>query len=204
MAEPFPPGQRTNLMPILRVRVGLPDNDTSQDAQITAAFNTALALAEAYTDRKFEAKLDQETFVHYFGRTLSVMRYPLIAIDAIDENAIYYHLDKFAGLIMLDSMTAMHELTIDYRGGYTDAPDAEYPFTWPDDLMLALLQIFDRAWSQSNGGGETGSSVKTIRAGDLSISYGSDSADYGATPAFGGMIPITATTILDLYTRRKA
>lgn len=204
MAEPFPPGQRTNLMPVLRVRVGLPSGDASQDAAITAAFNTALALAESYTDRKFEAKLQSETFVHFFGRTLSLIRYPVIAVDAIDESSIYYHIDKNAGLIMLDNMAAHHEITLDYRAGYTDSPDIEYPNVWPDDLMFALLQVFDKVWAVDDEGDEIGSSIKSIRAGELSIGFGSDASDYGANPAFGGMIPVSATLILDLYTRRKA
>lgn len=202
-----PPAQRENIIKLLRVRIGLDPNDGTKDFEILAGFDTALALAESYCDRKFEAKEDSETFVHFWGRDISLHRYPVIEVTDTSDNTEYFHVDKFAGLLRLDNMTAQHEIKVDYRGGYTDTPSAEWPFAWPADLLLALFLIFDNAYgalSTPSGGSGASGPIKTIRAGDLSITYGSEAQDYGESPAFGGLIPISATLILDLYTRRKA
>ena len=190
----------------LRVRIGLTSTDASNDAAITAAYGTAEALAEAYCDRKFAFATDREKFVHHGGSTLSLRRYPIVTLISINDtkgnaSSVTHHDDFAKGLIQFDGYNGEHELTVNYDGGYTAT-------TAPLDLALALSLIFDETYKLRGGGaGGTAAAggIKTVRAGDLSITYdGAAGASSGSSGYGGGIIPANALNILDSYSRKSA
>lgn len=182
----------------LRVRIGLVYTDNSKDTEIALAYNTALALIETWCDRKFERQDEAETFTHVTSNTVSLIRYPVDHIIQMDSNVSKYHLEKKNGVVHFDSFEVEHEIKIAYNGGYA---------TLPPDLLVALYGTFDQVYNaQTNPGGSVSAgNIKTVRAGDLSVTYDNSG---GATPnsggAFGGLIPLSAMSILDLYRRESA
>lgn len=187
-----------------RVRIGLLSTDASQDTEIMAALATAYGYAELYTDRKFEWQQQIETFTHFIGNDISLIRYPITAIVDIEGTENFYHFNAQTGILYFDGCVKAHELIVTYEGGYSDTSDADHPYVWPDALAFALLGIFDNIWSSMQAGASfvTGGIVKSVKAGaDLSITYESSGAAYAA---FGGLIPAPSAAYLDLLAREKA
>ena len=132
------------ILPVLRVRVGLPADDTSKDTELTAAWNTGFALAETYCDRKFDYKADaQEIFTYEADKTVSLERYPLESITSVTGAAAggmppTIRFDRKTGILYAGGYASDEELTVIYAGGYQ---------TLPADLMQAMLFCFDAAWN---------------------------------------------------------
>lgn len=187
----------------LRARAGLEAGDTSKDTELQAAYATALAICENYTDRKFTAAADTDNFTHVTGYSLSLSRYPvtditLLTVDGQERTSQDYHQDKRSGLIQFDYLLVAHEVHVEYSGGYDPLPA---------DLDLAVWSVFDNAWhlNQAGGGGSLADSVKQINiTGVGSIAFDSqvDSASAGGFAA--GLIPPGAAAILDHYVRHHA
>lgn len=187
----------------LRARVGIAPGDTTRDAELQAALEAAGTLMETYCDRYFMQSGQTETFTHIETNVLSLKRYPVNTINSIvDENGqaiTAYHVDSKAGLVQLDAFTVRHQVTVSYEGGYDPLPD---------DLVLVALSLFDKVFAMQGGGGAAvaAGGIKTIRAGDLSVTYdtGAQAATGGSGGgAFGGLIDPMSKAILDLYMRRK-
>lgn len=158
-----------NLAPeLMRVRVGLDSADTSKDAEIDAALIIAKDIIEDYLDRKLEYAVETEAFIHENGATLSLIRYPIDSIGSIAGTTGYavnaYHVNKNNGLVFLDGHYRAHEMTVTYTGGYQTLPGA---------LEMALLSVFDRVYGNlfDVGNISVNDAIKTIKAGDLSITY---------------------------------
>lgn len=183
----------------LRVRIGLASNDNSKDADIASLWSISTSLAEMYCDRKFEFATDNEEFIHDPSYTISLRRYPIVTINSITPDiggaVSNYHYDKNTGVVHFDGYQVKHKLTINYDGGYT---------AWPADLELALIGTFEKLWKDSTGTVSSGG-VKTVKAGDLSITYdtGSGAVTSAVGGAMGGHIPFTSTVILDMYRRQQ-
>lgn len=187
---------------VLRVRVGLADDDTSKDTQIQAAMDAAMSLAEEYCDRKFEYK---EGYVEEFclnsDYSVSLDRYPLKEITSItvmDGSSVtpdYYVKDKKTGLLYIPGYAGDADLKVTYSGGHE---------TLPADVWMALLMIFDNTFKELSSTSGSGASatisgdVKAISVPDVgriefeSSSWGSDTM---ATSPWG-LIPSNATSIL--------
>ena len=201
----------------LRVRIGLQDTDSTRDAEISSALKTALAFCETYCDRKLILQHDKETFTHVSGGTVSLHRYPvsrIVSMDAVNGNSRSYHLEAMTGLVHFDGHVHDHELTVQYDGGYfvTGMHDpVEFPgelVEMPEDLLFAILQVFDKVWAAQSGGGAavaTGG-VRSFRVGDISLGFDTGAAASSAASqgAFGGMVDPAAAAILSLYMGQKA
>lgn len=193
------------ILPILRVRVGLPADDTSKDTVLEAAFNGSLALAETYCDRYFDYKDGEvEEFTFQADRSVSLMRYPLKSITSVvtkdgatvDPNG--YYPEKKTGLLYMTTGANDPQLTVTYSGGYE---------TLPADLFQALLLGFDAVYADltktSTGGDAVPSGdVVAISVPDVGrVEFESfASASSGQTAAFS-LLPSGATSILWLYRR---
>lgn len=170
---------------------------TTQDVELQVALDTALALAEQYCDRYFMHNATQkETFVHAYGTSISLKRYPLDADPTIAGDRISYkfHTDWQNGLIHLDGGVADHELTVTYSGGYV---------ALPVDLEYALWGVFDNVWGQMQSAGSSGpGGIDSISlTGVGSIRYNSGGASGGSGD---GPIGPYAKSVLDLYRREYA
>ena len=187
-----------------RQRIGLDSSDGSRDADIEVALSTAFGFAELYCDRKFEWQAESETFTHFVGDVVSLIRFPLTDIIDVTGTELEYHFNAMTGLIVFDGCVRAHELIIDYEGGYHDTALPEHPYTWPPALAFALLVIFDNCWSALNGQSSSVATgmVKSIKAGaDLGITYETANA---TTNDYGGLIPAAAAAHLNLLKREKA
>ena len=118
--------------------------DTTQDVQLQAALDAALAIAEGYCDRYFmHAPAQVEKRTHVAGSSVSLMRYPLDAEPTLSGDSPNYkfHTDWDNGVIHFDGNYVDHKLTINYSGGYV---------TLPADLEYAFWGIFNGVWSNMN------------------------------------------------------
>ncbi len=171
----------------LRTRVGLASDDPSKDTELIDAADVALAVAESYCDRKFMQQVTTDVFTHIIRSTLSLTRYPVETITSLDPD-IAHHIDMQNGVIFLERFTAEKEMTVVYEGGYDPVPK---------DLNLALKFIFDTVYASASGAATGG--VKSVKLGDLSISYDTGSGAKATT-----FIPATALPLLDVYRRGGA
>jgi len=193
----------------LRVRLGLAIDDLSRDDEINIAAPTAMALMELYCDRKFVMMDRVEQFTHEVGNSIPLIAYPvnrIVYVERVNVDGtqgepvtLKYHVDKNNGVMMFDAHFAFHKLEVAYNGGYD-------PDLFPVDLTLAFLQIFDIQISTGSGGVtlQAGAieSVTVQDVGTVRFSKGDASAP-SSGGGLGGLIPFTASAILDLYKRYK-
>lgn len=182
----------------LRVRVGLNAADSSKDLEINAAYDLALDLMEKYCDRKFAYAAETEVFTHFDQNVASLIRYPIEDVTRVNLGGADFHVEKPNGLIHFDYHVHSHELVVEYTGGYK---------VLPPGLLLAFMQVFDKAWdAQSGGVAGTVGGIKSARIGDLAISYDTSDPSLQASSggAMGGLVPTSAMSILNLYRREFA
>lgn len=189
-----------DLLKILRVRVGLDADDTSQDAAITAAYIGALSWLEAYLDRYLEPGTYTEVFTHIAANVISLKGYPVATINTIeddDADPVHYHVEKKNGLIHFDGFAVAHELTVNYDA----VPVID------GALMLALLGLFDVVWgafnSSSNDESLGGGAIKAITSDGARVEFdvsGGGSAGFGAVDPNSGM-PVAVAAMLHVYKR---
>lgn len=191
-----------------KARLGIAAGDTTKDAFVTAALNGALALAEAYCDRRFMYASESVTFNHPHGMSLSLRRYPLETITAVTgDNAspsIKYHMDVDTGLVILDGWAGGHQITVNYSGGFK---------ALPDDLLLALWLIFDQVYGPisqvgSTGGAAGGGAIRSISSGGSKVDFFEATAGGGGSGGLAGLtstgLPMGAVAILSYYRRESA
>jgi len=127
-----------NDLDILRTRIGLTAGDTTRDADLTLAFDTALAIVERYCDRKFEALSSKETLIHVAKSVISLERYPIDRVKSLTVNgaaSTEFHVERENGLIHFDGYTVGHEVVVEYDGGYIEAPSATFSHKWPSAAL---------------------------------------------------------------------
>lgn len=182
------------------------------DTQITALMNTALALAEKYCDRHF---LFKEEIVKFYDQTVAsfqLPRWPIETVFGITPNSAssrVEHVHKTAGVLELHGQQFVDLIEVHYSGGYKQLPE---------DLELALWDIFNTLWSTygpnaGSGGGATvaiGAVKKKTITGVGSIEYetGGGSASGGSGSGsigdFTSVMPGATLAILQLYRRVSA
>ena len=181
----------------LRLRAGLNATDASQDAELNRVLGIAVALVEQYLDRTLAHGTEIEKFTHVDGASISLRRYPLESITSINP-AREYHAENRTGLLHFDGAIREHEIEVRYTGGYSQAD-------LPADLALAIEHVFGDLWTIKDGGAASSSGVKTVRAGDLSVTYATGgAAGQGGGGSYGGTFSPMVAAILDLYVREKA
>jgi hypothetical protein len=188
-------------MALLRVRIGLAATDPTQDANIFAAITVATEIIEDYLDRKLEYANELETFIHQHGYSLSLIRYPVERINSLSRDVgtdIRHHIDKRNGVLAFDGYIYDHEVKVDYVGGYVKLPAA---------LEMALLSVFDRVYaSVYTPDAPVAESVRTVKAGDLSITYETNTALYRDAVNSGVVsqyLPPEIVGLLSLYRREN-
>ncbi len=171
-----------------RLRAGIAIGDPTQDTAIGMAMDASLALIEKYCDRKFLYKNTVEEFTHV-GSMVSLERYP---IDYVDDMHEFGEINKING--MLDTGHSRY-LKVQYAGGYE---------VLPEDLEIAFWSVFDavHASTVATGPALSGGIKKLAITGVGSIDYDTGSGGSTSTGgAFGGLMPMLAVSILDLYRR---
>ena len=172
---------------------------TAQDAEIQAALNASLAIAEAYCQRKFSFTAEVAHYYHVSAGYLFVDRYPINAVNSVvrsnGQSDIKYKVNKSAGFLDLHGRYSDEEIQVTYSGGYA---------TLPDDLIVALWSIFDGVWASAQG--SAGQSVGAIESVSLT-GVGTVRMSTGAPASTGGSsaaVPAMAAAILSAYRREMA
>jgi len=191
-------------------RLGLTAPTPDELTMIDSALLTSIQLAETFCDRGLAFRTDHvENHLCQHSSTLSSWLYPVASIASVtaDDASVVpdYELDETNGVLFFKSGVYKLRLTTTVTGGY------QLDAGGPPDLELALWQIFEQVWNNlsatlGGAGSSSGAAVKTIRAGDLSISYdtGSSAAIASGSAAAGGLIPAGAYAILMLYKRETS
>ena len=194
----------TFLLADAKARKGILPADTTKDLFLQVALDTALALAEAYTNRRFMYAAETATFHYPFGQSLQLNRYPLeqvVSITVPGQTAIaanQYQVILGAGQIKSLGWLSAKQIDVVYAGGYK---------VLPADLQLALWMMFDAIWASMPGGGlavggvSSADVIKRISLPDVgSIDLDTSSAkNSSGSGAAGGLIPFGAAAILNLY-----
>ena len=183
-------------------RLGIPQEDTSQDDAITIAMNGALAICEQFCMRNFFYAGDKAVWYYATQSRFHVDRYPIDEIVTITDpngNPTDYKLNKQGGWLDFQGPRYFEELTVEYRGGFLNAD-------LPADLELALWSTFDNTWAVQSGEGLTGSSgeVQSITVPDVGTVRFSGATTSGTAFAPYGHIPSDAVAILWQYRRAYA
>lgn len=196
-------------------RLGIDEQDTSQDDAIKACLAVALSLAETYCDRGLEFKEDVvEEFERMWQRTLRVYRYPIKevtsinTIDPVLQSSMQANsdvwLDKKAGIIK--GVWCGYDVEVTYSGGYDPLPA---------DLEYGLWLVFDAVWYSTPGMGQAAGSSSEDTAGPIrAFTINGVRMEYSTkTNAFGssggsidpyGIIPENAIAVLDKYRAETA
>jgi hypothetical protein len=185
------------LMESLRVRIGLPADEETQDAEITVVKDTSFALMGNYCDRIFPLLAGAvEKFIHHTSETIQLKRYPIVSVDSIvDESGnatTLYHQDNETGTIYLDFVGAFHQGTVTFSGGYDEDE-------LPSDLLMAFYSVFDQEWEISIGGTVSASGqISSVTVQDVgTVRYTTESGDVSS----GDFLPPRAKSILANYMR---
>jgi hypothetical protein len=165
LAAPVTPWPDPQTLAQLRVRIGLPINDATRDADITAVWTMATLLAEQYLDRFIRPGAYTESFTHVTGNSISLKGYPLTTLPVITDHSgstsIPFHADANNGVVYFDGAIASHSLSV----AYECAP--------PTGIMVALIMLFDSLWTTANstGGAVAAGGIKSISSSGATISY---------------------------------
>ena len=190
--------------------------DATQDGEVTAALNAALAFAEHYCDRRFlYARETLRKFVDRDFEGIFVDRYPINRIHsltgatgAVSRNPAH----SSSGIVFTNSRHGLfharwdEEVEIDYEGGYK---------ALPADLEYCLWQIFSAVWpsydpSMVGGGGGTtvvsGEIKKRTVVGVGSVEYttsadGASGSGAGVSADWSAVLPGAVQAVLNMYKR---
>ena len=180
---------------ILRERIGLDSTDKSEDVKLTAAHLATMNIAENYLDRKLDKMNEIEEHYHKSGGVISLRRYPIETINSITSDGAAltdYQLDDETGLIYAEARLSAKHLVINYEGGFDE---------YPEDLELAILDLFDNVYSQSITTGD--SSLSGAVSGYSIAGVGSIKFDTSEGSSWGGIMPATSAAIFDQYRRES-
>ena len=167
-----------------KTRLGI--TGTAQDAEVQAAINAALEAVEMYLNRKLTYNNDKEIFRDVRAHAVSLRRYPVESITTVSQD--YFQVDTETGLLYFDGYGVGRAITVEYIGGFKVIPAA---------IETALWMTLDNFWLVFAGGSVSSGGIKTVKAGDLSITY--DNA-VGASVG-DSMIPGAAAALLLAYRR---
>ena len=205
--------------------------DASQDAAVTSALAVALAVAETYCDRKFLLEDETEEFLRANGPALTLRRYPLVSLTALQQLAplpvpppdvlpipTNWKVDAGRGIVYTGYSGGPYGVSgIWYAGPYagcTNGFQLSYvggydPDELPADLEAALWMAFDSLWQTTPGwglpaGSPTGGPVQAFGIDGMTINYGSGQAAAPGAPVAWGALPLTAVAILGSYRAESA
>jgi hypothetical protein len=158
-----------------KIRLGIDPADTSQDADIEIAMNTALAMVEQYLNRQFLYAQEELEVIHSHGGSIQVSRYPIDTVSRMSP-MIRHQVHNEVGLIVFHRPTITDRVELEYTGGYK---------VLPADLEYGLWLAFDAIWADmsapaGSGGGSAGAagdveSVSLTGVGTVRFSSGASS-----------------------------
>ena len=167
-----------------KTRLGITGN--AQDAAVQAALDATLGAIELYLNRKLTHSVDKEIFGDVRAHTISHRRYPIESITTVSQD--YFEADIDTGLLYFDGYGVGKAITVEYIGGYNVIPAA---------IEAALWMTFDNFWLVFAGGSVSSGGIKSVKAGDLSITYSE-----GVSASVGdSMIPGAAHALMSAYRR---
>lgn len=194
----IPSSLTAEIMKMLRVRVGLTENDSSKDVLIINGWVMAVKWAEKHLDRYLVDGAYTEVFTHIQGMTLRLKAFPVTEIlsfgVAQGSTTPTYHVDSNSGVVHFDSRMVSHQIEV----SYTANPQSDTM------ISMALLLLFDSVWlalSGSAAADQTGG-IKSISTPDVgSITY----FDKGTAAGFAaGEMPPAVAAIFGLIRRLDA
>jgi hypothetical protein len=189
----------------LKEILGIPAEDTTQDARLTGYILAAGEMIEAYCGRQFERKTRVLELPEFDGGHVLLKAYPVndVALVTLAGRALPgCRLDKGAGILTLPHDVA-GPLAVTYTGGYVlpgrkGAPDL------PETLRFACELLAQTLIGLEDNGGQNATQE---RIGDYSITYGRNVVGSGAgAGSEGGLLfyaPAVAAMIRP-YTARWA
>lgn len=168
-------------------RLGIDCTDPSQDTEVQAAVDYAIALIEEYCQRNFEEQQQTEAFFKP-GKVLYLKNWPVaqineITVDGEVQTDFRYTLDMITGTVYLQTEfnRYSHDLiSFDYTAGYNPVPAA---------LKNAALDLVNARY-QTADEDPTRGPVKFERIdGSISVSYGdpgssTEGSAYGALQSY--------------------
>ena len=167
-----------------KTRLGITGN--AQDAEVQSAIDAALVAVELFLNRKLTYYNEEEVFHDVLAHTVSLRRYPVESITSVSQE--YSQIDKETGLLYFHGYGVGKSITVKYVGGYQVIPAA---------IEAALWMTLDNFWLVFAGGSVSSGGIKTVKAGDLSITY-----DNAAGASVGdSMIPGAAEALMLAYRR---
>jgi len=193
------------LLTMMGVDPADPDYAAKRTASV-AALNQALALVEAYLDRKLEyLATEHEEFGPERVSRFLMRRYPVEAVATVTiAGAPFpesgFAVNKEAGILYLGwwSFAGWPPSSVDYAGGYKD--DA-----WPPDLLMVMMEFAASLWPAIYTTGapapaEVAAPIEQITIPDVgTVRYASGTGN-SATAILGfGQIPEATLAVLDRY-----
>lgn len=177
-----------------KTRLGIDCTDPSQDADVQAAVDYAIAIVEEYCQRNFAEQQQTEAFFKP-GNTIYLKNWPVASIDElqVDGEVITpeYTIDMITGTLYLKAGTFNQYsddlLSVQYTAGYNPVPLV---------LKNAALDVVNARY-QTADEDPTRGPVKFERIdGSVSVSYGdpgvsSEGSAYGALQSY--------RMIIDMY-----
>jgi len=180
------------------VRLNIPDSDATKDVLIQGALDAALDLVENYLDRKLEYKEETEHYYDVSQHTLLAKRYPIESVKS--STTVLAQIDLLKGIFHFGGGERVHEVTVVYTGGFK---------MFPSSLLLALWSVFDTVWADFGAAGSASAStsggppVKSLKLGELGISFGTDSSA-SSSGSSGDFFSPVSIALLSPYRRWTA
>ena len=169
----------------LKSRLQIPCDDPSQDVQLQASVDYAIALVEEYCKRNFEEQQQTEDF-YPVEFTVYLKNWPLttvdeVWIDGVEQTDPTYHIDPIRGVVYFDvglnNWSDKNQMRLVYTAGYSVIPTV---------LKNATLDIAAARFYTADDDPSLGSVKQERIEGSVTVSYGtptgsSEGSGYGGT-----------------------
>lgn len=206
------------LLPLLKEYLGIDPNDTTDDAKLTKALNSAGAAIETYLDRIIPKQSVDEYFAHHFG-TVVLHDFPvdttvevLVNLNGAaqtdykiyQDNARLGHLSRIGHRPDMPMDWRIYDqVTVTYTAGYDPIPT-----DLADAIVYLAGLVYNNYGTGSIPGGGGSGDVKSMTihdVGSMTFDVGSSSSgdNGGAFPA-AGAIPDAAAEMVSRYKRMSA
>ena len=167
----------------LKTRLQLPCDDPSQDSQLQAAVDYAVALVEEYCQRNFAEQQQTEDFFPV-EPIVYLKNWPLVTldevwIDGVEQTDSTYHIDPIRGVVHFDvglnNWADKNLMRLVYTAGYS---------TIPTVLQNATLDVAAARFYTADDDPSLGPVKQERIEGSVTVSYGSpagsrDDSGYG-------------------------
>jgi hypothetical protein len=194
MTAPFP------TLDELKEMLGIPANDTSQDADIASMVAATIAIVESYLGRGIQAFSGTQQFepINTRNPKLLLFSFPVQIVRSVTADGAAvdgWRVLHSSGVLEWQGRGCGYAwpacperdpiVIVDYDGGYPD--DA-----WPPDLLDAVLRVFSSKWQATGATGNVmdasaGGPIRSVAVDGLTVAYGDVNA--AAAQMTGGPVP---------------